>query len=794
MNQPIEDPASLLAALNRGESLPAHWYTDPAITQREIHQIFRKTWIYIGSLKELANQGDYITGYVGEIPVVVLRNESGLAAFVNVCRHRRHEVMKGRGNAKVMQCGYHAWVYDLTGCLKGAPRSAAEPNFRLADYPLLSLKVDTLGPWVFVNADPAAAPVRAYFGKVLDIIKESGINLDTLELYSRDHWVSQANWKTMLENYLECYHCAIAHPGFSAAIDVQPENYDLASHGWFASQVGHVRQSALEGKSAVKIYDARGDISQSQYHLLFPSLTININPGFPNLSLDIWMSDGPNGAKGFSEQYFGPGVTEEFAKTLMAFNVDVGKEDDDLTNSVQRGLISGIPDRGRFLTNSEHLCVHFQKLIVTAMTGGAGALRVDAPIAQESDKRTVSAAPDASQPAADAPNAYVPLEVFKIEPESEVITSFYLRRVDGKKLAPWEPGQFLPIRVTIPGQDKPALRTYTLSTTANPEHYRLSIRRGEGNALVSKFMHASVKEGFKIEAMSPRGKFVLDKSSDRPVVLVSGGVGLTPMIAMATHLVEEGKRTGKFRPCYFIHGTNHGGTHAFGKHIESLKSQHPGFKSYVCYSDARQADKLGTTHDNAGYVTIDVLKQVLPFGQHDFYLCGPPPFMKSLHDGLVALGVPKERIRYESFGAATVPKAATALPVAAPKPNGHDAPAATVEKAAAPTPSSEAPAAAAVDASLAGPVQVRFAKSGVEAEWTRDKGTLLEFAEGLGLAPAFACRSGICGTCTTHITAGGVHYVEEPIAPRASGDVLLCCSIPRAGAGQPAGGKGAVVL
>ena len=108
--------------------------------------------------------------------------------------------------------------------------------------------------------------------------------------------------------------------------------------------------------------------------------------------------------------------------------------------------------------------------------------------------------------------------------------------------------------------------------------------------------------------------------------------------------------------------------------------------------------------------------------------------------------------------------------------------------------SSEAPAAAAVDASLAGPVQVRFAKSGVEAEWTRDKGTLLEFAEGLGLAPAFACRSGICGTCTTHITAGGVHYVEEPIAPRASGDVLLCCSIPRAGAGQPAAGKGAVVL
>jgi choline monooxygenase len=137
MTQPIEDSGQLLAALDRGESLPAHWYTDPEITRREVHHIFRKTWCYVGPLKELADEGDYITGYVGEIPVVVLRNERGLAAFVNVCRHRRHEVMKGRGKATTMKCGYHAWVYDLAGCLKGAPRSAAEPNFRLADYPLL---------------------------------------------------------------------------------------------------------------------------------------------------------------------------------------------------------------------------------------------------------------------------------------------------------------------------------------------------------------------------------------------------------------------------------------------------------------------------------------------------------------------------------------------------------------------------------------------------------------------------------------------------------------------------------
>ncbi len=144
-----------------------------------------------------------------------------------------------------------------------------------------------------------------------------------------------------------------------------------------------------------------------------------------------------------------------------------------------------------------------------------------------------------------------------------------MRRADGKPLDPWEPGQFLPIRVTIPGQPQPALRTYTLSTTPNPDHYRLSIRRGEGNALVSRFLHANAKPGLRIEAMTPRGKFVLTPASERPVVFVSGGVGITPMIAMATHIVEEGRRSGKFRPVWFIHGTNSGRVHAFGNHIQA---------------------------------------------------------------------------------------------------------------------------------------------------------------------------------------------------------------------------------
>jgi ferredoxin-NADP reductase/phenylpropionate dioxygenase-like ring-hydroxylating dioxygenase large terminal subunit len=764
MSQIVDNPAGLLAALDRGESLPARWYTDPSITEQEIVQIFRKSWNYIGPLSELKNVGDYITGYAGEVPVAVIRNDDGLAGFVNVCRHRRHEVMKGRGNAKVMQCGYHAWTYDLAGCLKGAPRSATEPNFRLANYPLLPLRVEPLGPFVFVNLDRDAAPVHAYFGPVLDIIAGSGINLDTLKLYSREDWHGYSNWKTMLENYLECYHCAVAHPSFSAAIDVRQENYHLTVHGWVLAQVGQVRPSALEGRSQVKIYDVGGEVAQSQYHVLWPNMTININPGFPNLSVDIWMPDGPNATKGFSEQYFAPGVTEEFAQELIAFNKEVGAEDEVLVGSVQRGLLGGIPERGRFLTNSEHLVVHFQKLIVDAVTGQPATPVASAAIAAPAVSRTISLLPDASAAPDSERNAYVELEIFKVEPESEIISSFYLRRTDGKPLDPWEPGQFLPILVTIPGQAQPVLRTYTLSTTPNPDHYRLSIRRGEGNALVSRFLHANAKPGLRIEAMTPRGKFVLTPASDRPVVFVSGGVGITPMIAMASHIVEEGRRTGKFRPVWFIHGTNNGRVHAFSKHIRELAGEHPAMNLHVRYSQPGGDDRLGTTHHGEGHVTIDVLKELLPLNDYDFYLCGPPPFMQSLYDGLTGIGVRRERIHYESFGSGTALK-----------------PEAKTEAPARTGPISD------------GAVPIRFAKSAVTAEWSRDKGTLLELAEAVGLAPVFGCRSGICGTCATRITSGAVDYIEEPLAPRADGHVLLCCSVPVA-AGAQGGADPGIVL
>jgi len=366
VTQPTRAPGKLAEDLDRGLSLPASWYTDPAIVTLERERIFRHAWQYVGHAHQVAAVGDYFTSATADIPVVVVRNEAGLEAFVNVCRHRRHEVTSGAGNRKTLQCPYHAWTYDLHGRLTTAPRSEHEPGFCKEDLPLLPLRLDAWGPFLFVNPDPAAPDLATVLGELPEIVARGGIDLNALVLWQRETWQADANWKVMLENFMECYHCPVQHKGFSKVIDVREDEYVLRGYRWFSSQVAPVRAAVLEGKVAAA-YDARGEVTQAQYHYLWPNFTMSINPGFLNLSIDVWIPDGPERTRGFSEQYFGRGVSETFAKELVAFNRQVGEEDDALTNSVQRGLRAGIPVQGRFLAGSEHLVIHFQKLVLAAL-------------------------------------------------------------------------------------------------------------------------------------------------------------------------------------------------------------------------------------------------------------------------------------------------------------------------------------------------------------------------------------------------------------------------------------------
>ena len=354
-------------------------------------------------------------------------------------------------------------------------------------------------------------------------------------------------------------------------------------------------------------------------------------------------------------------------------------------------------------------------------------------------------------------NLYLPFEVFDIKPESEAITSFYLRRADGKAPAKHDPGQFLPIRLHLPGATEPVSRTYTVSDAPNGDYYRLSVKREGGDAVVSNHLHDRAKPGFRLEAMAPRGKFLLDRLSERPVVLISAGVGITPMIAMANFIINEGLRTRNFRRSFFIHGARNGRMLAFGDHLRALAAAHESLTTHIRFSQAGDKDQLGQSHDSEGHVDIDLVKAVLPLDDYDYYLCGPQSFMQSLYRGLTGLGVREERIHYESFGPATLLKSS-----AEPKPRRK---------------------------SEDRPVSVKFAGSDVEAVWTPDQGTLLDLAEAAGLSPAFSCRSGICGTCATKLHCGQVDYIEDPSAPHGTDEVLLCCSTPRSSVGAASCGE-----
>lgn len=363
----MDDVDRLKHDLEDGMSLPSSWYTEPGLVPLECDRIFRRGWQYVPHGQALGQVGDFVTATVADVPVVVVRSDKGLGAFVNVCRHRRHEVVTGRGNRRTLQCPYHAWTYGLDGCLLAAPRSRSEAGFELADYPLLAVAMDAWGPFVFVNLDAAAPPLAEYLGDLPAIVAASGLRLDQLQLHDREEWRTDANWKVMIENFLECYHCPVQHPGFSTVVDVDEDTYALQAHRWFSSQVAPVRRSALEGGGRKPVYDARGAVTQAQYHYLWPNLTLSINPGHPNLSVDVWMPDGPEHTRGFSEHWFGPDVTADARREMIEFNHQVSQEDERLVTSVQRGLRAGLPARGRFLRRSEHLVVHFQRLVLDAM-------------------------------------------------------------------------------------------------------------------------------------------------------------------------------------------------------------------------------------------------------------------------------------------------------------------------------------------------------------------------------------------------------------------------------------------
>jgi phenylpropionate dioxygenase-like ring-hydroxylating dioxygenase large terminal subunit len=343
-------------------TLPWTWYADPEILRREGERIFARAWQYVGHSGQVADDGSFFAAVAGEIPVVVTHaRDRALRAFLNVCRHRGHVLATGSGRRETLQCPYHAWTYGLDGALRAAPRSDREPDFDLAEIRLHEIRLDTWGPFVFVNPDVDAPPLAEALGDVPTRVAEI-IDVDALEFRFRTEYEVAANWKIACENFLECYHCAVAHPGFSAAVDVSPETYRLESSGLTSSQLGPLREN---GDSFL----AGGEIPHSQFHFVWPNFGINIFPGRTNLSCGPIVPVGPERTARFLDYFFAPGVDQAWIDELIAFDTQVGNEDTQLVQGVQRGVRSGLVAEGRILTESEQLVVHFQRLCAEALAG-----------------------------------------------------------------------------------------------------------------------------------------------------------------------------------------------------------------------------------------------------------------------------------------------------------------------------------------------------------------------------------------------------------------------------------------
>jgi choline monooxygenase len=220
------------------------------------------------------------------------------------------------------------------------------------------------GPLVFVNPDPEAAPLAEALGPLPAHVAASGLDVDRLRFRVHNEWEIECDWKIAIENYLECYHCAVAHPGFAKVIDVDIDEYRLRAEGLVSSQFGTVRDSA-NGKVR---YLAEGGSMQPQYHLLWPGSTLNVDPGPGNMSVDTTRPAGPGRCAGWTDYFFYEEVSEETAAEMMAFAGQVGAEDASLTASVQLGLSSGMIPHGRLLPTSEHLIQHFQRLVHEALS------------------------------------------------------------------------------------------------------------------------------------------------------------------------------------------------------------------------------------------------------------------------------------------------------------------------------------------------------------------------------------------------------------------------------------------
>jgi ferredoxin-NADP reductase/MOSC domain-containing protein YiiM len=340
------------------------------------------------------------------------------------------------------------------------------------------------------------------------------------------------------------------------------------------------------------------------------------------------------------------------------------------------------------------------------------------------------------------------MRVARIHKESDNVTSFVLAPIDGQPLPVFQAGQFVVLRLLVDPGKPPVLRSYSLSDLPGADHFRISVK-GELNGIGSSFLCNRAREGDRLDVSAPRGTFTL-LPGQNPVVLLSAGVGATPVMSMLHTLAAERSQ----REIWWIYGARKRVDHPFAEESRSLLKQLTRGRGYIVYSRPTAIDQVGTDFDAPGHVDAALLERIGVSQGSDFYLCGPSSFLQNMRDGLRNWGVPAGNVHTEIFGSLEAVTPGMARVDHSPHlPQGPPG---------------------------SGP-SVSFARSGITAAWDRRFASLLELAEACDVPVRWSCRAGVCHTCMTGLIGGSIVYDPEPLERPAPGSVLVCCSQPNAG-------------
>ncbi len=351
-------------------TMPARFYVSVDIYDMEKEAIFYKTWHYAGHVSQVAEKRSYFTTKIHEQNVFVTRGQDDeIRAFYNVCAHRGHELLEGAGRKSVITCPYHAWAFDFEGNLVNARNSENVAGFNKCDFSLKPVRMEIFCGMIMINLDPEATPFAEQFDGLEDEIRQYMPSVDTLEFAQRDTFDVASNWKVLVDNFLECYHCAPAHKDFVDLVDMN--SYRTITHKRYSSQCAAAPRTTTSKAFSFE----KGDVDFGYAgFFVWPNFTIWIYPGEANLSVLQMNPTAPTQTLEYQDWFTKGGKLSPQLKEAADYQKGVLQpEDIGLCESVQRGLSSKAYNQGRFIVDhgktelSEHAVHHFQSMVVEAL-------------------------------------------------------------------------------------------------------------------------------------------------------------------------------------------------------------------------------------------------------------------------------------------------------------------------------------------------------------------------------------------------------------------------------------------